>query len=617
MKRFGYIPILGFILLIALPSCAPPRKPLESNTVNARQLFQQGKTDSALIAAQKAIDEDPDNAGEAWYQLAKIYDAQGNKEEARKAYSRVLESANGFFTESVSTYHLWANYDLGASYYWERDYDKAIEFLNKALEIAPADTNVLNYRGWVYLRKGLYKEAIGDFNIMLSGKKQHAAYRGKAYSYLGLGDTTRAFSLLKQSSEKFSTIYDEALFYYALGEEKKLKDIIDRTGFLGIQVIKHKGKDSKQLKVVEVGKVSKGSAAEQAGMFQGDLILSVDGKPVQGVQGVLRTLQSIPPGKSVILQVRRKGEEKQITAILGTRTDLTEEALSHNLYLAVMLAKEKVINKAMLAEQNGELRSAFFIYSNYLRNGPKRPIEYEQDVIERIIKLYRRLDPPPAIPEEAHRHAEKAAFYLKDAKTDEDFLQANVEFEQAARIAPWWADIYFNYALAQQNAGDNKGAINNLKLFLLAAPNDPAAREVHNRIYTLEAEVEKYAGVKRWEGRWKYGDNILKLTTKGDAATMVYIKVSKASATKGYRPSDTKLSGSISNDKIKGERIGKRLDDADVTRCFGKEFKDDMIGQLSSDGQTINIQYKSESFTRSTCEITQIKEYTDEFTRIP
>jgi len=411
--------------------------------------------------------------------------------------------------------------------------------------------------------------------------------------------------------------YDEASFYYALGEETKLKELASRTGFLGARLQNYVGKESRQLKAINVVQVVKDSPADQAGLLQGDLIISMNGKPAQETQAFVHELQSMMPGASVSLQVQRKEEEKKISVVLGTSPYFTPERLHKDRWIAVILKKSKAINKAMLAENSGALRNAFLIYSDYLRNGSKRPIEYEQDVIERIIKLYRRLDPPPAIPEEAHRHAAKAAFYLKDVKTDEDFLRANTEFEQAARLAPWWAGIYFNYALAQQNAGDYKGAIHNLKLFLLAAPNDPAAGEVRNRIYTLEAEVEKYAGVKRWEGRWKYGDNILKLTTKGNAATMVFVKVTKASATKGYRPGDTKLSGSISNDKIKGERIGKRLDDADVTRCFGKEFTDDMIGQLSSDGQTINIQYKSESFTPSTCAITQIKEYTDGFARIP
>jgi len=199
---------------------------------------------------------------------------------------------------------------------------------------------------------------------------------------------------------------------------------------------------------------------------------------------------------------------------------------------------------------------------------------------------------------------------------DDDFLRANAEFEQAVRIAPWWADIYFNDALGQQNAGNYKGAINNLKLFLLAAPDDPAVGEVRNRIYTLEAQIEKYAGVKRWEGKWQYGYSILKLTTKGDAATMVYVKVDKVDALYGHRPGDTQFRGSISNDKINGKRLTRSID-ADTIRCFGKESEHEMTGQLRPDGQTIHIQYKGRVFTLSTCVTTRFNEYTDEYTRIP
>jgi len=113
MKRFGYINILGFILLIVLTACAPEHTPLELGSDNSMKLYQQGKIDPAITAAKKAIAENPDNAGQAWYYLAISYNSKGKKEEARNAYMRVLATESGFFDASADFYHGWASNDLG------------------------------------------------------------------------------------------------------------------------------------------------------------------------------------------------------------------------------------------------------------------------------------------------------------------------------------------------------------------------------------------------------------------------------------------------------------------------------------------------------------------------
>jgi len=643
MKRvFGITALVVGILYLSV-GCAHMPSPLESNTTDATRLFKQAKIDPAIDAAKKAVAEDPDNAGQAWYVLARSYAVKGKTEDARNAYRRALSTDNGFFYDDffsygsfatadndmlTAAYHSWANFELGRSYYKGCDdamgSDRAMDYFDKALDLKPDNRHAIYFKGLVYLCRGLYGKAIDylDYAHRLRGLEHFGvvSYRDMAYAYLGLGDELKAFSLLKKAQKDtpgYGATYDRAAFYYALGDEKKLSELAANTGFLGVEYRMHAGRGSEQQKAIEVVRVVKDSPAQRAGLLKGDLILSIDGRPVEGLADLMDKVGKTPVGGSVSLRVRRDGKEEKISALLGPSPTLTPAVLGKEPRISHILKKSRAVRRAESAIKNGELRSALLIYSGYLHDESGRPIEYERDIIESIIRLYARLDPRPAIPEEARRHETKAEFYLRDSKSVEDYKQANAEFEEAARSAPWWADVYFNYAVAQQNEGDYKGAIENLKLFLLAAPDDPAVGDVRKTIYTLEARAEKYAVARRWEGRWLSGGSVLELNTRGDDATMTFIKVDKIDYNAGYRPDDTKLRGVIGSEGIKGTITTKRLDDADITRCFGKEFENDMTGRLSPDGRTITIKYTGSSFIPSTCAITLTKEYTMSFQRIP
>ena len=63
--------------------------------------------------------------------------------------------------------------------------------------------------------------------------------------------------------------------------------------------------------------VASRSAAEKAGVKQGDLVKSIDGKAVKSVRQVVETVGSRPPGKTIKLVVQRGEEELDLTATLG------------------------------------------------------------------------------------------------------------------------------------------------------------------------------------------------------------------------------------------------------------------------------------------------------------
>ncbi len=73
---------------------------------------------------------------------------------------------------------------------------------------------------------------------------------------------------------------------------------------------------------------------------------------------------------------------------------------------------------------------------------------------EKIIKLAGEVKPAPTLSKEALYHAERGALALRDATTEQGYLDAAHEYEQASLLAPWAADIYHHLGIAYEKAGD-------------------------------------------------------------------------------------------------------------------------------------------------------------------
>lgn len=70
---------------------------------------------------------------------------------------------------------------------------------------------------------------------------------------------------------------------------------------------------------VHVRRVESGSPAENAGIMEGDVIVSVQGKPTKTVEVLIEHIRSTPPGTSVSIEILREKEKEQVTATLGER----------------------------------------------------------------------------------------------------------------------------------------------------------------------------------------------------------------------------------------------------------------------------------------------------------
>jgi serine protease Do len=76
----------------------------------------------------------------------------------------------------------------------------------------------------------------------------------------------------------------------------------------------------KEAKGVVVAQVQAGSAAERAGLRQGDVITSLNGVEVNDPNTFRNAVASAPPGAEVTMSVLRSGREQQVRATLGEFT---------------------------------------------------------------------------------------------------------------------------------------------------------------------------------------------------------------------------------------------------------------------------------------------------------
>ena len=118
-------------------------------------------------------------------------------------------------------------------YYEGRQYDKALQQSQRALDMDPTYTPALLDHGMVYLRTGEYRKAIAQFE----SARSVAGDEGIILSYLAqaralAGDQIGARNILlrikNSSARRAVSTWDLALVYSALGEKDKAIEALER-----------------------------------------------------------------------------------------------------------------------------------------------------------------------------------------------------------------------------------------------------------------------------------------------------------------------------------------------------------------------------------------------------
>jgi len=125
-----------------------------------------------------------------------------------------------------------------------------------------------------------------------------------------------------------------------------------------------------------------------------------------------------------------------------------------------------------------------------------KPNPTDVAIRKKIIKQALSMKPAPTVPEAAERNMARGIAFFNKATDSTGFKKAIVEFEAATLAAPWLGVAYYNLGIAQEKSGLYPEAIQSLKLYLLASPDAKNAREVKNKIYALEVDLEERQAAK-------------------------------------------------------------------------------------------------------------------------
>jgi serine protease Do len=130
-------------------------------------------------------------------------------------------------------------------------------------------------------------------------------------------------------------------FAIPIDEAMRIADQLKATGrvvrgYLGIQPVdvprelaEEYGLSKGKIKGAFVRQVIPGAPADKAGIQAGDVVLTVNGKAVEGAVDLRRTLGAIKPGTTVVLQINRRGkmiEFKPVLAELNPQAAAATEA---------------------------------------------------------------------------------------------------------------------------------------------------------------------------------------------------------------------------------------------------------------------------------------------------
>jgi TolB-like protein/class 3 adenylate cyclase/Flp pilus assembly protein TadD len=171
------------------------------------QIFFRWDAPSAAAAFERAVSLDPSDAtAQNWYALVSI--ARGRRGVERVLLSRELDPLSVQVSANVVM-----------AYYFERDYDGAIEAGRRSLELDPGFGTTLGQLAQAYSAKGQHEAAIGTAEKLVRLDLAHPRYRSVlAQVYAAAGRRAEARALVDELSTEAVDPADLAQAQAALGD---------------------------------------------------------------------------------------------------------------------------------------------------------------------------------------------------------------------------------------------------------------------------------------------------------------------------------------------------------------------------------------------------------------
>lgn len=149
---------------------------------------------------------------------------------------KTLEVNSGVNNNEAKSY-----YDRGVTYATAGNFNQAIGYFNKAIELKPDYADAWGGRGMSYSSKGDFDQALSDFNKVIEINPESA----KAYYWIGViygrkGDSDRAISAFNKAIERDSKhaepYVNRSLAYFYKREYDKAWEDVHKAGELGFKV---------------------------------------------------------------------------------------------------------------------------------------------------------------------------------------------------------------------------------------------------------------------------------------------------------------------------------------------------------------------------------------------
>ncbi len=211
------------------------------------------------------------------------------------------------------------------------------------------------------------------------------------------------------------------------------------------------------------------------------------------------------------------------------------------------------------------------------------------------------------VSEEAERHMFRGQAAMEEAELatdDSGYRDAVAEFKQAIRLAPNWADAWFNLGVAQEKVGDLPGAMSSFRRYLELNPNAPDRTEVRALIYKLEylndkatkeAKNKRDAATRKREaraslvsnlsGEWRKNDEVYQVKVSGNSISILYKGLFYQG--KFYPSTAISYRGIINGLNI----TGNRTRDYKPTFSNGKVFTRSFTGKIDERGDKIYLKF--------------------------
>lgn len=194
--------------------------------------FHQWDWAAAVEITKKGLELFP-NYSSLYHALSTLYYIKGDQWAKIEAHKKGLE---------LDPLSIEMIFFMGVGYIWTQEFEKALSYFNKVLEMVPNHRTAWEYKGWIAAYKGEYEEALAIFEKLepaIGYRLHRSACMGSIYFLLGEKEKAEAClqELLKseeQQSVSFSldiaTLYtffgnfDKAFYYLEKAIRNKVGD---------------------------------------------------------------------------------------------------------------------------------------------------------------------------------------------------------------------------------------------------------------------------------------------------------------------------------------------------------------------------------------------------------